>query len=339
MSKMKQALLLVILCACLVVCGCTPSFSSGESSDTVLAKVGDQEITQSKRDAMVSEYIKAAPNYSSQSKDQFNQQMLFLLVKDEALIQDARAHGIEVSDDQVNQQVNESKMHYPSEQDFIKALEQDGVTLDLFKHNVRMSMIANQLEAQVRKQTQVSDEQLLAYIKAHNSELVGRRSSHILFKPTDEQRAREVLQRIKNGEDLATLAKECSECPSKQKAGDLGWDCATPFVASFQEALNKLQKGEISDLVKTEFGWHIIQCTDVYNPADINGLTLDQVPQGIQEVARKRMISERRSADFHQYKHAMLQEMVESKKIVFTNDAQVSTEQFLQWDESTNPIK
>ncbi|MTW14635.1 peptidylprolyl isomerase [Rhodoplanes serenus] len=96
---------------------------------------------------------------------------------------------------------------------------------------------------------------------------------HILFRVADasdqkaaaaaEAKAKETLARIKKGEDFAKLAKDLTEDPpGKADGGDLGWFTKDQMVPEFSEAAFKLDKGQVSDPVKTSFGWHIIKVED-----------------------------------------------------------------------------
>ncbi|MFL9824995.1 peptidylprolyl isomerase [Rhodoplanes sp. SY1] len=96
---------------------------------------------------------------------------------------------------------------------------------------------------------------------------------HILFRVADasdqkaaaaaEAKAKETLARIKKGEDFATLAKELTEDPpGKADGGDLGWFTKDQMVPEFSEAAFKLDKGQVSEPVKTAFGWHLIKLED-----------------------------------------------------------------------------
>lgn len=94
--------------------------------------------------------------------------------------------------------------------------------------------------------------------KIQTEKIAQVRVSHILIK--DEGRAKEVLDRAKKGEDFAALAKEFSEdTASKDKGGSLDWFTRGTMVPDFENAAFNLQPGQISDLVKTEFGFHIIK--------------------------------------------------------------------------------
>ena len=83
------------------------------------------------------------------------------------------------------------------------------------------------------------------------------RCAHILVKTQTE--ANTVLERLKKGEKFATIAKEISLCPSKKKGGDLGVFGRGKMVKEFEVAAFALQKGHISPIIKTKFGYHIIK--------------------------------------------------------------------------------
>jgi peptidyl-prolyl cis-trans isomerase D len=99
------------------------------------------------------------------------------------------------------------------------------------------------------------------------------KARHILFRVSrdaaaDEEKkvkakAEAVLEQARKGRDFAELAKEHSEGPTKSKGGDLGWFSRGKMVKPFEEAVFEMQKGDISDLVRTSFGFHIIKLEDI----------------------------------------------------------------------------
>lgn len=86
------------------------------------------------------------------------------------------------------------------------------------------------------------------------------RASHILVKTEGE--ARNILDQIKTGSDFGELAKAHSECPSKRKGGDLGYFRRGQMVKEFEEAAFGMQRGQVSEPVQTQFGYHLIKVTD-----------------------------------------------------------------------------
>jgi len=85
------------------------------------------------------------------------------------------------------------------------------------------------------------------------------RASHILVK--DRSSADDLLKRVKQGAQFESLAREFSTCPSKSSGGDLGWFGSGKMVAGFESAVKRLSPGSVSDIVQTQFGYHIIKCT------------------------------------------------------------------------------
>jgi peptidyl-prolyl cis-trans isomerase C len=81
--------------------------------------------------------------------------------------------------------------------------------------------------------------------------------AHILVKT--EQEAKAVLDRLNKGEKFANIAQEISLCPSKKRGGDLGTFGRGKMVKEFETASFALQKGQISGIVKTKYGYHIIK--------------------------------------------------------------------------------
>ena len=85
---------------------------------------------------------------------------------------------------------------------------------------------------------------------------------HILVK-TDEE-ARDIIERLNRGDDFAELAKEKSTGPSGQRGGDLGWHSRdAKLVKPFKDAAFELKKGELSEPVESQFGWHVIRVDEI----------------------------------------------------------------------------
>ncbi len=89
--------------------------------------------------------------------------------------------------------------------------------------------------------------------------MVKIKASHILVKKRSE--AEKILKELKNGASFSELAKKHSTCPSAKRGGDLGFFSHGQMVKEFEKAAFALKKGEISGIVKTEFGFHIIKRT------------------------------------------------------------------------------
>ncbi len=108
-------------------------------------------------------------------------------------------------------------------------------------------------------------DKLFFYVMIKKKEIIMRkeiRASHILVKTEDE--AKNLLEEIKAGKAFADAAKEVSLCPSSHDGGDLGFFRKGVMVKPFEDAAFKLKEmGDISEPVKTQFGWHLIQLTGI----------------------------------------------------------------------------
>lgn len=86
------------------------------------------------------------------------------------------------------------------------------------------------------------------------------KASHLLVKTEEE--AKRIKEEILNGKEFAKAAKEVSLCPSGQNGGDLGYFSKGQMVKEFEDAAFSMNVGEISDPIKTQFGYHLIKLTD-----------------------------------------------------------------------------
>jgi peptidyl-prolyl cis-trans isomerase C len=85
------------------------------------------------------------------------------------------------------------------------------------------------------------------------------RASHILVPK--HKKLIEIMDKIDGGADFKEMARKFSECPSKKKGGDLGFFAKGQMVPEFEKAVKSLKVGEVSEPVKTQFGWHLIKRT------------------------------------------------------------------------------
>ncbi len=139
---------------------------------------------------------------------------------------------------------------------FQMALQSSGYkTEDDFKKALKLNMLQ---EKAAIADIKVTEKELKAAYKNAKPEIKAR---HILV--ADEKTAKEVKAKLDKGEDFAELAKKYStDTGSAQNGGDLGWFGAGKMVPEFETAAYKLKKNEISEPIKSQFGYHIIQLLD-----------------------------------------------------------------------------
>ena len=189
-----------------------------------------------------------------------------------------RSAKIEVKDEEVEERLMQIKKGYPDEEAFKKQVESSGYTLDRVVKDVRSSIqqqrwIEEQKKGGVAKVTDADAEEFYKGNPEQFKQPEMVKASHILVKlgeqtkeedvAVKEKIAKELLDRVKGGEDFAKLALEMSEDPSaKQNKGDLDFFTKEQMVPEFSKAAFEAKSGDIVGPVKTQFGFHIIKVTD-----------------------------------------------------------------------------
>ena len=167
-----------------------------------------------------------------------------------------------VTDKEIEEELKVVKDQYG--EGYEAALAQSNLTEDMLKTNIRFSL----LQEKATKDVDVTDEEIQSYYDQSSQELNAR---HILVE--DEALAKELVEKLKAGEDFATLAKENSTDPgSGEKGGDLGWFSTGTMVPAFNDAAYALKIDEISEPVQSDFGYHIIQVLDKREIKDYGSL-------------------------------------------------------------------
>ncbi|MDD5086655.1 MAG: peptidylprolyl isomerase, partial [Candidatus Nanoarchaeia archaeon] len=181
------------------------------------------------------------------------------------LLQEAKNKGISVTDKEVSDTIKDIVDYYGiSEEEFQQTLQQQGITTEFFEEYYRKQIMMSKLiNETILTRIDVSDEEVAQYYETNkNSFIVPEQVnvSHILVNTTGE--AEQVLNLLKKGDDFAELARQRSECTSAQMGGNLGYFQRGMMVKEFEDAAFSLEIGEISDIVESEFGYHIIKLHD-----------------------------------------------------------------------------
>ena len=232
------------------------------------------------------------------------------LVRGALIAADAKARGIEVTDDEVSQAISALESRYPSHSSWLESLAASGYDESSYAAAVRASMLSSRLRDVVVEEYEPTQDEIEQYAVAFAPTLAGRRSSMILFSQDDYDLAEEVLQKIEDGADFAEMAQEYSIDGTASSGGDVGWDSLSSFVPEYEDALNKLNPGEVSPVVKTRFGYHIILCTERYQPSyEADGsIDLSAIPADLMDIIVSSMKTNMADEEFNQYVSGLAQD-------------------------------
>ena len=224
---------------------------------------------------------------------EINKIVLDQVIEQRLILQEARRQGAGATDRQLDQAINDIKGNFPTAAEFQTALTQRGLTEADLRSRLRTNLTVQNLAAKVSTAT-VSEEEILKQFQANRAQYDKPEQvhvRHILLK--SEAEARFALARLNRGEKFEDLASQLSKDPgTKDQGGDLGFVGKGQLVPEFERAAFALQRvGEISPVVKTQYGYHIIRLVE--RKAAQPG-TLAQVRDQI----RRELLSKKQEADF-----------------------------------------
>src|SRR5215217_99699 len=193
----------------------------------------------------------------------------------------AEEQGITVSEDEVNKEIENLKDQVAQqaqgqdvgrEEAFDQALQQAGITEEQLRQQIREQLPIQKVQERVAGDVGPSQEEVEQFYEQNKAAQFTtpetRCTRHILFNKDQKEKAEEVKQQLQNGGDFAALAKEYSQDPgSAEQGGDLGCIGRGETVPNFEEAVFGAEQGEIVGPVETDFGYHVIEVTDIQEEA------------------------------------------------------------------------
>ena len=252
--------------------------------DSLAVTVNGVDINESQVEAQLKPQLqKMGAQLPEQYKKQLRGQVLEKMIIEQLLDEKVKAAKIVVTDEETIERIKEiaSQQQPPlSMEDFKALIEAYGQSFDDVKLRVQRGLAYQKLmEAQWAGKINVTEDDAKKYYSENAKQLEQVRASHILIKPrtTDpnadpnqakaaaKAKAQDLLKQIKDGADFTELAKTNSDCPSSKQGGDLNFFGRGQMVPAFEEAAFALKTGQVSDIVETQFGYHIIKVTDRKN--------------------------------------------------------------------------
>jgi len=290
---------LYFCCGFMIFCGLVLPGIPGWAKplDRIIAKVNDKIITQSELEERVFVKMMSLQKAGIQpipSKEKIMYDELEQMIDERLLIDSGRKLGLKVDEESVTKAIDEIKRSNGlNDGDLEKMLQAESKSVEEYKNKIRDQILISRVVGyEVRKRATVSAEEIEGYYSEHLKDywVPGKlRLRHILFlideTLTEEdvlikkQKAQLALKKIRSGEDFIAVAKELSEDISASTGGDLGEIERGKMVPEFEKAAFQLKEGEVSGLVKTPYGLHIIR---VDKKITGQTLPLDQVRDQIE---------------------------------------------------------
>jgi peptidyl-prolyl cis-trans isomerase SurA len=251
--------------------------------DGIVATVGDKAILMSEVNTLASQVAiqnKINIQQNPMAWKQIQREVLQNLIQQKILLLKAEEDTITVADEEVDQYLQQQLDYLVSQAGSKEKLEQIyGMNFNQIKRNLRREVKNNMTIERLRQkwisELKISRKEVEEFYKTFKDSLPQQEEtvdiSHILRVPTPSEEALRkaydkafgILKQLKEGADFAELAKKYSEDPaSAARGGDLGWANRGTFVKEFEEVAFSLKKGEISGIVQSQFGYHIIQLLD-----------------------------------------------------------------------------
>jgi len=262
----------------------TQSTDSSATGD-VVATVNGTEISRAEFEDAVArtqrQYESQSGQLDSSKLNDLKKSVLDSLISRELLYQAAQKSDITVDSAKVDDQIGSLKGRFQSDEQYQAALKNAGITEEDLRQDVKKSLVIQELLAQkVTPNVTVGEEEAKKFYE-DNPDLFTTpervHARHILISTQDlktdqekadaKARAEEIRKDLENGADFEKLAKEKSEGPSASKGGDLGTFSKGDMVPAFEDAAFALKPGEISKVIETQFGYHIIQVLEKFPKA------------------------------------------------------------------------
>ncbi|MCI5972163.1 MAG: peptidylprolyl isomerase [Anaerococcus sp.] len=296
---MKNKIIPVMLMASMLFVGCNQNKDAGQDANN---KTEQTEEVKDKKSEKLDDKTVAIVDGEKISKDDYKDELSFyasmlasqqqlknsivtMMVQDKLIANDIKKNDIKIDDKEVDDALMQSVQNFGGQEQFDKTLDDYNMSLDKFKETLKKDLMYKKHREWFDTNNEVTDDEIKKYFEDNKDEFVKVDASHILVQ--DEETAKEIKEKINNGEDFAKLAEEYStDTASAKNGGSVGAFSKGQMVKEFEDAAFSMKEGEVSDPVKSQFGYHIIK---------VNKIT-DSFEDSKEEITKK--IKDQKYADY-----------------------------------------
>jgi peptidyl-prolyl cis-trans isomerase C len=256
-------------------------------------------------------FLRSGKHLSDSELTTFREKILQELINRELLYQDSLRKGIVIDEAQVDERLEELKKRFPSEEEFKTSLKDMDLSEAGFRSVMKRGIILEKfIDTQFAQKTTISEEESNKFYK-ENPDVFKKpeqvKASHILIKVDPEaddsektkahKKLEKIQKKLEKGEDFAELAKEFSQGPSSTEGGDLGYFSRGQMVKPFEDAAFSLKSGDVSNIVTTRFGYHLIKVVDKKPETTV---PYQEVKDNLDNFLKRKKVQEKISAHISQ---------------------------------------
>ncbi|MBY0579536.1 MAG: peptidylprolyl isomerase [Burkholderiales bacterium] len=275
---MTNKFLRSILLFALSIAAFSAAAEDGVLINRIVAMVNDDAITQVELDNQINAISRQIEKRGIPlpSPDVLRKQVLEQMIMDKIQAQFASEVGLKVDEEQLKKALQRiaSDNNFTLDE-FHQAVEKDGVNFEKFKEEIRAEIVKSKLrQREVDSKITVTDAEINNYLK--NREQQGKSEeyniSHIFIRLPDQANADQIrsqqvkaekaMGELRKGADFGQVSASFSDAPDALQGGGIGWKPAGQLPTAFTEMLQKMQPGQISDIIKSPNGFHIIKLVD-----------------------------------------------------------------------------
>lgn len=240
---------------------------AGDNGDNVVAKVNGTIFSQKDLELEVDRLIPKITfhrNVPLEKRKLYYDQAIEALINRELQYQDAVAKGMKPDKEKVDAEMEKIRKRFKSPDEYKAALEKDGISEEKLRAQIEKKMLVQNIIAKtVTEPSRVGDAELKEFYDKNTSKFKHPESVKLrLISTKDEKKAKDILDKLKAGEDFGDLAYKMSEDSYRVKGGDIGYMHKGRMLPEIEDAAFKTKVGELSELIKAEDTWVIIKVED-----------------------------------------------------------------------------
>jgi peptidyl-prolyl cis-trans isomerase SurA len=288
---MNRAVIIMLIC---LVCGASIHVAAqtndsiqfgpgpedrGSALDTIVAVVNDDVITRSQLDAAVIAAVAQVRQSGQTPPDQetLENQVLERLILNQLQLRASENNGVVVDDQTINAAMERiARQNNITLSQLRQILEQDGYSFARFREQIHNELLTTRLRQKVvESRIQISEQEVENWLASNAGQLADREYhlAHILIALPEgampqqieagRNKAQTVLRELRQGADFQRMAVAVSDDRTALEGGDLGWRRADQIPSLFAEVMPELEPGQISDLIRSPSGFHIIKLLEI----------------------------------------------------------------------------